>query len=426
MFPAPYFEDIDFDGLPDLVVSPNLYARQIEYVTVRNSMWLYKNTGTAEQPVFTQTKRNFLQEDMIDVGDYSSPAFMDTDGDGDLDMFIGYYADESFRGGMYHFENIGSASDPHFKQRSVDYAGMSFLLIYNIKPQAVDMNGDGTTDLAFTATSLQDGRTYLYYVPNQSEAGFNPNFKAMVQTPVQIGQPENVFVTDVTGDGKLDLLVGKATGALQLLENTSFDGGFDSFTVKSGSYLGLGNSTSRQNPAVVIADLDADGVEDLVMGDQRGNLSFYGDYRNFDPGTAQPESGILYNNLTKEYTAANFGGRLRVAVANIFNSSKPAVVVGNTLGGVYVLRNDNGDLLPEYPLVAIGPNPLERGEDLKIRADRNTKIQIFSVIGQKMSEQVFVPANQTFPLSLRELAAGMYVARFTFPGRQTSIKFIIK
>ena len=426
MFPAPYFEDVDFDGLSDLVVSPNLYARQIEYVTVRNSMWFYKNTGTAQQPVFTQVKKNFLQEDMIDVGDYSSPAFMDTDNDGDLDMFIGYYADENFRGGMYSFENIGTAAEPHYKQKSADYGGMSFLLIYNLKPQAVDMNGDGKTDLAFTATSLQDGLTYLYYVPNTAETGFNPNFQAMVQTSVQIAQPENVFVTDVTGDGKLDLLIGKATGALQLWENTSADGGFASLTLKNGSYLGLGNSTSRQNPAVVVADLDADGVEDLVMGDQRGNLSFYGDYKNFSPDTSQPESGILYNDLTKEYVVANFGGRLRVAVANVFNSSRPAVVVGNTLGGVYVLRNDGGEQLPDEPVVAIGPNPLEVGEDLKIRSDRNTRVQIFSILGQKMNEQVFVPANQTFPLTLKELAAGMYVARFTFGTKKVSIKFILK
>jgi hypothetical protein len=221
-------------------------------------------------------------------------------------------------------------------------------------------------------------------------------------------------------------LIGKATGALQFWENSSNDGQFGSLSMKNGNYLGLNSSTSRQNPAVVVADLDADGVEDLIMGDQRGNLHVYGDYRNFDASISEPATGILYNAITEEYSAKNFGGRLRVAVANLFNSNSPAIIVGNTLGGLYILRHDGGEKLPDEPVVGIGPNPLGRGEDLQIRSDRNTRVQIFSILGQKMSEKVFIPANQVYPLAMNELAAGMYVARFTFPGKQVSIKFILK
>jgi hypothetical protein len=100
--------------------------------------------------------------------------------------------------------------------------------------------------------------------------------------------------------------------------------------------------------------------------------------------------------------------------------------VGSTLGGVMILKNDNGVDLSADPVVTIGPNPLQRGDDLKIRSDRNTKVQIFSILGQRMSEQIFVPGNQEYPLALKELAAGMYIARFTFPGKDISIKFILK
>lgn len=426
-FPAPYFEDVDFDGLKDIVVSPNVNARTNEIFRTKNSLWFYKNTGTEQLPVFTLVKENFLQEDIIDVGDYSAPALLDVDNDGDEDLFVGFFVNDSVRSSMYHFENIGSASDPKFRLITTDYGGLSQFLLYNIKPQAVDANGDGKIDLAFTASKLQSDGTSLYYIPNTADAGFTPDIRGTIETELTtLGVFENVYLTDVNRDGTPDVLIGKTTGALAYYENGTNDGTFSALTLKNEAYLGVGTSTSRQSPSVATADLDADGAEDMVVGDQRGNLSFYVDYRNFDSNVSQPSSQAIFNKIVEDYNAMKFGGRMRMAISNLFNSSKPAIVIGNTLGGLYVLRNDDSNLLPDQPEVRVGPNPLPRGDDLQIRSDRNTKVQIFSILGQKMSEQIVVPANQTFPLPLKELAAGMYIARFTFPKTHVAIKFIIK
>jgi hypothetical protein len=267
--------------------------------------------------------------------------------------------------------------------------------------------------------------TSLYFVPNTVEQGFIPNFNLATKTSVQIQQPETVAITDVNRDGIPDLLIGKGTGALEYWENTIKDGTFDHVTLMNKAYLGLTNSTSRQSPAVAVGDLDADGLEDMVIGDQRGNLNFYGDYRNFDEKKSQPEAGVVYNELMEQYDVFDFGGKAYPVIANVFNSSKPAVLVGSTLGGVMVLKNDDGLDLSADPVVRIGQNPLPRGLDLRILSDRNTKVQIFTILGQKMSEQIFIPGNQEYPLTLKELAAGMYIARFTFPGKNISIKFIL-
>ncbi|HMJ69842.1 MAG TPA: T9SS type A sorting domain-containing protein [Cyclobacteriaceae bacterium] len=426
LFPAAFFEDVDFDGLKDLVVSPNLYSRQYTNIIVKNSVWFYKNTGTAQTPAFTFSKDNFLQEDMIDVGDYSTPALFDADNDGDEDLFVGVYANESFRGSVYLFENIGTSTAPAFHLRDEDYGGLSVMLTYNIKLQFADVNADAKPDFVFTATSLQDGTTQLYYVPNTGQTGLTLNFNQLKTTAFRLGQPENLRVADVNSDGIPDILIGKATGALQYWENRVDNGLFNSMDLKDGTYLGLGNSTSRQNPAVFIADLDADGLDDLLMADQTGKFSLYGDFRSFDPDLAQPASDVVYNGLTKDYGPGNFGGRIYPAVGNLFNSNKPAIVLGNTLGGLYVLRNDSDVALPEEPVVGIGPSPLKRDEELLIRSDRNTRVQIFSLLGQKMSEQVTIPANQNYPLALKEMAAGMYVARFTFSGKNVSVKFVLR
>jgi len=95
------------------------------------------------------------------------------------------------------------------------------------------------------------------------------------------------------------------------------------------------------------------------------------------------------------------------------------------MGGLYLLRNDGGQQLPDEPNITLYPNPLPTGQTLFIQSDRNTLMQIFTVMGQKMGESVFVTANQAFPLPISGLASGVYIARFTFAGKSYGRRFVI-
>ncbi len=424
-FPAPFLEDVDFDGKPDLIASPNLYARTFTNTNFVRSVWLYKNTGSSQLPTFTFTQDNFLQGQMIDVGDYSVPAFADADGDGDDDLFIGHYADATFRAGIYFFENVGTPAQPSFQLRDDDFGFLRFGNFYNLKPQFADMNGDSRTDLVFTATDLQRGFTSLYYLPNMAESGIQVSLAQLVNTDFRIGQTENVTVADIDQDGLPDVLVGTSGGAVHFYRNQGPLGQLN-LVQESNAYLGLSQSTSRQTPALTVADLDADGRGDLIMADQQGRLSIIGDFRNYNPALSVPATSIFYNSLSQTYEARALGARATPTVVNLFNSDKPAIVAGNVLGGVMVLKNTEGKDLPPDPVVQLFPNPLAKGQDLSIKADRNVLMQVYSVLGQKMCEPLFIPANQTYPLAIQNLAAGLYIARFTHAGKSFAVKFIIQ
>jgi len=357
IFPAPFIEDLDFDGIADLIASPNLYSRIFFSTDFKQSMWFYKNTGTNLLPDFTFQKTDFLQEDMIDVGDFAVPALFDYDGDGDQDLFISNYVGLNFASSVYQYENIGTTENAKFKLLTTDFINLSFADYYNVKIQFADINNDGTLDFAFTGSNQQNGVTTLLYIPNRSTNGLDFSGQSLETTGFQIGQTENVLVVDVNLDGLNDILLGKSTGAVQYWRNLGPADQFN-FTLETGSFLGLGTSTDRQSPSLAVGDLDADGRGDLILGNQRGKLVIYGDFRAQDTNIEGVEN-IIYNSLTEEYYSKNLGGRGWPTVANLFNSDRPAIVFGNALGGVQILRNEESKALAEDPVVDIFPNPLE-------------------------------------------------------------------
>ncbi|HEY5825328.1 MAG TPA: T9SS type A sorting domain-containing protein, partial [Cyclobacteriaceae bacterium] len=238
------------------------------------------------------------------------------------------------------------------------------------------------------------------------------------------GFTENILLTDINKDGAIDILIGKSTGALQYLENSGPAGSFN-FALKNPTYLNLGISTARQNLSIAAGDLDADGNEELITGDQRGVLTVFNNFRSTNP-VPVGVTDIIYDSLNNLYSSKNLGGRVWPAITNLFNTNKPAVVVGNTSGGIYILKNDDSIVLPDEPVVIISPNPLPKGEKLNIRADRNITMQIFSLLGQKISEPQFIPANQSYDVPIQNISPGLYIARFTGGGKNFSSKFVIQ
>ena len=89
IFPSAYYEDVDFDGVKDLIAAPNVANNDGNLMDFKSSNWYYHNAGTSDNANFQLVQKNFLQDQMLDVGENATPSFYDIDGDGDLDMIIG-------------------------------------------------------------------------------------------------------------------------------------------------------------------------------------------------------------------------------------------------------------------------------------------------------------------------------------------------
>ncbi|MBA3971321.1 MAG: VCBS repeat-containing protein, partial [Bacteroidetes bacterium] len=77
VFPCAFYVDVNNDSKKDLIVSPNAPNVSENF----NSVVYYKNNGTNSTPVFQYQQSNFLQDNMIDVGEGAYPVFFDYDAD---------------------------------------------------------------------------------------------------------------------------------------------------------------------------------------------------------------------------------------------------------------------------------------------------------------------------------------------------------
>ena len=199
--PQPIFADIDDDGDFDLFVGFDYYG----------SIAYYQNTGTPTAPAFAAVQTNPFG---LSGTYYSTIAFADMDGDGDLDAVIGEYY-----GNISYLKNIGSKTNPSFGPAQSNPFGFTPPQdIYLAIPELVDLDKDGDFDLF-----LSDYYGNTIYYQNTGSAT-NPAFTAPVSNPFGLTSSAyfaTIRFADIDSDGDKDAFYGEALGTLRYFKNTT-------------------------------------------------------------------------------------------------------------------------------------------------------------------------------------------------------------
>ncbi|PEN14248.1 hypothetical protein CRI94_04200 [Longibacter salinarum] len=251
---APTLGDVTKNGDLDVLVGV-LGGAYDATKTLTNNLYFYENDGSN----YTLQTRQYVGG--LDVGNESVGAAGDIDGDGDIDLLLSNKIEPStgISSQIRIIENVGSTDSPAFQMRGqIDMPDA-----YRFAPALGDLDGDGDPDM-IVGTWNGD----LLFAENDA-GSFTVNETPIVSIPR--GSNAVPSLGDIDGDGDLDLLVGEGSGTINVFRNDGSPEAPD-FTLQTEDLEGV---SVKARSAPHLTDLDGDGHLDLLVGSELAGIFVY-------------------------------------------------------------------------------------------------------------------------------------------------------
>ncbi len=436
IFPAPYYVDVNNDNIRDLIIAPF----DIIGTENKNSVQHYVNRGMDNYPDFRFQGAGFLQDDNLDFGGGSSPAFLDYNSDGLMDLLVGNRGifdtvSNDYKFGLHLFENVGSTDRPIFKLIDDDYLGLigGTNVFARIQPTVGDLDGDNDMDLLLGSVSGE-----IAYYRNDATGGGPANYVYVTSQfeMIDVNFNSAPCLYDIDGDMDLDLFVGNQIGQIAYYENVGTPQAFDfqlvtnewGFIRVTDDYGGRFTGSARP----MLMDFDNDGAPEMLVGTITGHVEVFEDVARALTDTL-PTVGSLFN-----FDAGNYA---TVAAAVLDSTGSPTILIGNERGGLYLFNT-----LPVYtpPIVVDPPNSID--PSLKDRLDlhifpnptqgklyvrlqlplgvQHAHVSLFDPMGRIVLQQSLHQGSNA--LSLAHLSAGLYLVQVEVEGKVYTEKVVLE
>lgn len=365
----PVFVDYNMDGLLDLVVGNSALIDGNQNDEPSSALSLFRNIGTDMEPLFELVTRNWLGlKAFNETLAAFIPTFGDLDNDGDLDILIGNQA-----GTLLYAENTAGANNPmNFDNFQVEWQAID--VGSNSSPQLVDLNRDGTLDLV-----IGERTGNINYFPNEGTVE-NPIFH---HDPDE--QPNNFFLGEINP-------------------------------------ISMDFPVNQSNP--IVLDF-ADGYH-LFVGLFSGNIRHYS---NIDDNLDMP-----FDLLNDSFGDLDVGVHVRPAIADLNNDGILEMIVGNARGGLSAFQTNldiNGMVsthqLEATEVATFYPNPTNDLVHIEWATPltKNANYTVFNALGHQVQSGTFAAQNQKPSLNLSTLSTGIYFCKIRIDG-QLVVRTIVK
>ncbi len=336
----PQVTDIDCDGRLDLFIG-------LLIGTVKRYEEVGRNAENV--PLFRLVTDRFQDIEIVaQIGSLhgaNTMAFVDIDQDGDQDFFWGDF----FEAGLLFIENVGNCDTPVLTGEPVSFPVGNPLASsgYNA-PAFGDVDGDGDVDLfvGVLGGAFNPNRTtidnFLFY--EQEEDGFTARTRRFI-TNVDVGSESIPAFADLDGDGDLDLLLSNKIDPEQLQTSLMFR--FENqgtATRPDFQFAGKMDLEGRYHYAPAFADLDADGDLDMLLGSWKANIAWH---RN--DGTAEEPRFELVDSA---FVTITRGSNTTPTLVDIDADGDQDLFIGESSGAINFYRNVGTPSSPNFEFVS--------------------------------------------------------------------------
>jgi hypothetical protein len=327
VFPAGFYEDIDNDGIRDLIVTTN---DDVNGSVDQRSVWYFHNNGLNDLPSFEFVTDAFLQEQMIDMGTGSMPVVFDVDQDGLNDIIISnrrYFDNGNLNTSvLWLFKNIGSTTAPAFELIDDNWLDIESFSWKSIYPCFYDFDNDGDVDLfagelegelkVFENIAGEGNPLDLIYIGPLLDSD------GAIIDPGQYSVPQCI---DLDDDDLEELIIGELNGHINVYQNIGTADN-NQWTLLDDS-LGHAVATSFlgiQGRAIPHFFRNNLGNLELLMGTETGNVMHYGDITLNEDFTLNTST---YLNVFEGFRSAPY-------MADLNGNDQLDFLIGNMAGGL--------------------------------------------------------------------------------------------
>ena len=419
-FPAAYRIDVNQDDIPDLILAVNEFP-----ANDAKGVHIYTGTDDQEKPFILSTD-NWLRDQMIDLGQYASPCFMDVNGDGFQDILVAYQISNKDEAPVSKIALWEAYSEAEYRLADLDYMNLSTYLEghYRFYLTTGDIDNDGDNDIL---AGTSDGNAFL--IRNGSGASgifeLEKVEKDWAGLKMLSGATPELF--DIDGDGDLDVVAGFDNGTIGLYRNTGNrinalfepDSGNQPDIQGVGEIRTIGENSLLGRSAPRILTTKSDTL--LVSGSHHGELYVYR-INTHDLNASFPR---IYPEDWPEW----IGGNGRLAIHQVDDVST-RLIAGNIAGGLtenVVSLTPTASTTKDIIPLAVYPNPIRSGQGLKWAISDGViieRIRIYAVTGKIISTFSLSPGHDQ--ISTQGWTPGLYFMEvINRDGGSTVVKVIV-